>query len=305
MTDWHLQGLDGGNPLAFLAALGTLRSVSLAWPDQRMLIRWDPSGGTWRPRLETAGELPRDALIPALHEHLRRMAGHPAFTFSKDLTLDAAQFREVALQAQVRTEYGDNCFADFVTAFASEVLVEGKGAKPAQIQDTALRTMSGAGHQHFVAFMAQLAEETTESHLTEALFLPWRYSDPGPSLRWDPTDDRRYALRWGEPSGDPVRTVRGANRLAVEGLPLLPVMPVGRSLQTTGFSQRRGEVRWTWPIWEGSLDLDTVRSLLALRELQQSRPPREQLRAMGVVEIYRSMRITQGKYRNFTPAMPV
>lgn len=209
------------------------------------------------------------------------------------------------MEAQAATEYDDSLFADFLSAFANEVLVEGKGARPAQIQDTALRTMSGAGHQHFVAFIAQLAEETTESHLAQALFSLWRYSDPGPSLRWDPTDDRRYALRWGEPSGDPVRTVRGTNRLAVEALPLLPVMPVGRSLETTGFSQRRGEVRWTWPIWEGFLDLDTMRSLLALQELQQPQPSREQLGRIGVIEVYRSMRITQGKYRNFTPAVPV
>lgn len=190
----------------------------------------------------------------------------------------AAEFRDVALQAQAQTEYGDSYFADFMAAFASEVLIEGKGAKPAQIQDTAFRTMSGAGHQHFVQFMAQLARETTESQLAEALFSPWRYSDPGPSLRWDPTDDRRYALRWGEPSGDPVRTVRGANHLAVEALPLLPVMPVGKRLETTGFTQRRGEgVRWTWPIWEGLLGIDTVPSLLAMRELQQLQPPREKL----------------------------
>ena len=29
-----LTGLDGSNPLAFLAALGTLRGLTLAWPER-------------------------------------------------------------------------------------------------------------------------------------------------------------------------------------------------------------------------------------------------------------------------------
>lgn len=302
MTKWYLRGLNGGNPLAFLAALGTLRSLSLAWSDIGVAMRWAESDGAWRPFLETTEALATETLIPALHGQLRRMVGHSAFAFAKDLAMEATEFREVALDARAQSKRNNSYFADFVTAFASEAMVD----KANQIQSTALRTMSGAGHQHFVGFMAQLAQETTEEQLGEALFSEWRYSDPGPSLRWDPADDRRYALRWAEPASDPGRTVRGANRLAVEALPLLPVMPVGSHLETTGFSQRRGQgVLWTWPIWEGALGVDTVRSLLALRELQQRQPLRDQLRTIGVVEVYRSQRITQGKYRNFAPAMPV
>lgn len=86
MTEWHLRGLNGGNTLAFLAALGTLRSMSLAWPDKGVLIRWELSERAWRPCLEAAGTLEEEALIPALHEQLRRMDGHPAFAVAKDLT---------------------------------------------------------------------------------------------------------------------------------------------------------------------------------------------------------------------------
>ena len=72
------------------------------------------------------------------------------------------------------------------------------------------------------------------------------------------------------PSGDPVRTMRGANRLAVEALPLFPTVPGERHLHTTGFSQRRGEgVLFSWPIWEGALSIEVVRSLLSLAELQK------------------------------------
>ena len=99
--------------------------------------------------------------------------------------------------------------------------------------------------------------------------------------------------------------MRGANRLAVEALPLFPAAPGEGGLQTTGFTQRRGKgVLFTWPIWEVPLHLDTVRSLLSLAELQEPRPDRESLAARGVVEIYRSQRTTRDKYRNFTPALP-
>ena len=51
-----LSGLDGGNPLAFLAALGTLRGLTIAWPGRRVRLSWDvvgylaslPACGRWR-----------------------------------------------------------------------------------------------------------------------------------------------------------------------------------------------------------------------------------------------------------------
>jgi hypothetical protein len=165
--------------------------------------------------------------------------------------------------------------------------------------------MSGAGHQHFLGFMQQLAHATDLGNLREALFNVWRYRDDKPSLRWDPNDDRRYALRWDNPSGDSIKTVRGANRLAIEALPLLPAVPVGKRAETTGFTQERGRgVLWTWPIWHPPLSLDVVRSLLALREIQRETPDRGLLSRMGISEVFRCQRITQGKYRNLTPAAP-
>jgi hypothetical protein len=41
---------------------------------------------------------------------------------------------------------------------------------------------------------------------------------------------------------------------------------------------------------------------LALNELQETQPPHAELAARGVSAIFRSQRITLGKYRNFTPA---
>lgn len=302
MTEIVLIGLDGGNPLAFLAALGTLRALKSAWPHDPPKIAWKQSESNWRPEMVFAKTPSKAEMLAALDTELRAMNNHAAFTFAKDLNVFRKDFRSFAKDASVRAaRERDLRDADFAAAFACDGIASEKD----QVEDTAFRTMSGAGHQHFLESMDLLAKGTTPEHLSAALFSPWGYADPRPSMRWDPGDDRRYALRWDEPSGDPVRTVRGANRLAVEALPLFPVAPVDGRLATTGFTGTNSQNTFlTWPIWTGAIGLDTVRSLLALEELQAVSPDRAKLVAIGIAEIYRSRRITVGKYRNFTPAQP-
>src|SRR5205823_3090954 len=126
-----------------------------------------------------------------------------------------------------------------------------------------------------------------------------------PSLRWDPIDDRRYALRAFDPtnaSASPILTVRGANRLAVEALPWLPTFPCNGNARTRGFSRRKREIDFSWPIWNCWLKADTVRSLLGLAELYKDPLPRTSLEARRVVEVFRCRRIG-GYYRNFSPAV--
>ena len=302
-----LSGLDGSNPLAFLAAVGTLRTATLTASSDEWRLRWTTHEGHWTPVLRREAPLTRDCLIELLMPGLKTMLDSPAFRFADNLTVDSQQFRKVAQEAQCASALEDRRYADFVAAFGCDGL--SISDKDPKIQDTALRTMSGAGHQHFLKSMRDLVEVTKEKHLRNSLFSPWRYADPRPSLRWDPMDDRRHALRWHDPSDSsrsPVRTMRGANRLAIEALPLLPTAAVGRRLHTTGFSPRRNEgVLFTWPIWDTSLSLDSVRSLLGLPELQESQPRHDRFTAMGVAAAFRSERITVGKYRNFTNAVPV
>ena len=303
-TGLPLNGLDGGNPLGFLAAVGVLRTAAEADSSLDWRLRWGLREGVWSPVLLGNSALTADGLVDLLLPALKKMKGHPAFSFSDDLTLSCAEFRRVARSAFRAAEPADRRHADFMAAFGCDI--HPVSPKDPRIQDTALRTMSGVGHQHFIGSMRELVEETDAAHLRASLFEAWQYADPKPSLRWDPQDDRRYALRWKEPSGDPVRTMRGANRLAVEALPLFPTAPGERQLHTTGFAQRRGEgVLFTWPVWEVPLNIDTVRSLLSLAELQEPRPDRRSLLARGVVETYRSQRVTKDKYRNFTAAVPV
>ena len=305
-----LFGLDGSNPLAFLAALGTLRTLTIAWPTRSVKLSWSANAGAWRPVILADGELNQDDCVKLLDAQLKKLDGHLALSPDDNLNIEPDQFRAFArkcVQAGEQTSGPDGRIAaDFAAAFACDALANKQG----KIQDTALRTMSGAGHQHFLAFMRHIVMHTTLRHLTKALFQTWAYDDPvtNQTLRWDPSDDSRYALRWRDPSGDPARktggTVLGANRLAVEGLPVVTSVPSGTTLRTVGFTVGgRRNTFWTWPIWHPRLTLGVVSSLLALADLQDvNHPSRARLVSRGVVEVFRSQRITVGKFRNFAPA---
>lgn len=306
-----LRGVDGGNPLGFMAAVGMLRSMSLAMPDADIVLGWQRSGVAWRPVVVGVGAQ-EDLILDCLCDQLRTMDGHPALARWDNLGRPPEEFRTYALEAAWQATPGDRAWADFAAAFGCDAVLTRSTGKELVVGDTAFRTMSGAGHQHFLGFMRNIVASTEREHLRKALFAEWRYDDPvaNLTLRWDPADDVRRALQWRDPSGDPSRKtgggVLGANRLAIEALPLFPTVPMGVRLETTGFSgsgSRRSF--WTWPIWDSPIGLDPVRSLLALKDLQQDLPDSGTLRARGVVAVYRAQRITEGKYRNFTPARAV
>lgn len=301
-----LPGLDAANPLGFLAALGSLRVLTLAADDHPPQLTWLKQDGAWRPCLLVALSLTEEQWSQSLSDACRQVKSAAVFALGDDLNVSPKAYRAYSRAAADSAGRGDLTHAEFATCFASEALTTESGA----VQDTALRTMSGAGHQHFLNTMRNLIAETNAGQLQRALFSPWRYDDPvrNMTLRWDPSDDSRYALRWSDPSGDPDRqrngAMWGANRLAIEGLPLLPVMPTARQLETTGFRTGSRGTFWTWPIWETPIALDTARSLLALDELQFEVPDRVSLQKRGVAEIFRSQRLTVGKFRNFTWGAP-
>jgi hypothetical protein len=273
----ELSGFDGSNLLGYLAALGTLITLSESTEFEDVRLEWALSDG-WRPRLSTSKPADREAVVAVLASRLSKPEAAQPFEIptasgdlAKDLTIRPEDYRAHTRRAATSN---DRRLADFANAFGSESVSASNG----YIADTAFRTMSGAGHQHFLGSMRELASCTEASHFEAALFSPWRYEDDRPTMRWDPEDDRRYARRWKEPSGDKIRTVRGANRLAIEGLRFFSVVPVGRRAMTTGFRGRgASDTVFTWPIC---------------------------LRRQGVVEVFQSRRLTLGKYRSFSPARP-
>ncbi len=299
--DITLSGLSGSSLLGFMAALGTLQTLNSIPETVGIKMKWVARGSSFVPVIHLPSALDHEALLAQLDKSLKSYAGHATITFAADLKVTAKQFRHLAeTQCEDYLTQNSSVGACVAASFGCDAIVNDEG----NIEDTAFRTMSGAGHQHFLAFMNELAKNTSIEQLREALFGPWRYRDPSPIMRWDNEDDRRYALRWDEPSKDPVRTVRGANRLAIASLPLFPVVPVSSTaVATTGFKGRKSNDTFiSWPLWSGWLGLDAVRSVLSMRELQIPDVSTDKFSTLGVLAVCRSQRITLGKYRNFTPA---
>ena len=302
-----LSGLDGANPLGFLSALGALRTLTLAMANQDVVrMSWVLHGGAWRPGLH---DTPADeaTVVKLLQDALEE--GDPALDVADDLTIAPEDFRLHARQAIAGASQHARSTPDLLASFGTEAFIDDSGKSPS-ITDTSLRTMSGAGHQHFLAYMRNIVQGCGPGHLQKALFSPWQYDDPvkNMTLRWDPVDDGRYALRWRNPSVDPSRaksgSMWGAYRLAIEALPLLPVIPAARGARTVGFTGRGSrDTYWTWPVWDVPLALDPCRSLLASPAVRGD--DHGACRALGVAGRFRVQRITVGKYRSFTPARAI
>ncbi|HUX65899.1 MAG TPA: hypothetical protein VMV31_00265 [Terriglobales bacterium] len=290
----QLTALDGANPLAFLAALGSLRLLDLRFPERGIRLHWsrDP---VWRPCLTDTG-----LAASGLPSTLRGAASAPSGAFGalgKNLTVDRATFENFVRSALGAASPKDRRAADFAAAFGSESLGD---AKKNRIYYTDLCFISGSGHQDFLATVAGLGRKVTEEHIRAALFGPWK-RDKGLSMRWDPADAAQYALQWSDPSGEGASAVWGANFLAIEALPLFPAQPTSRGLKTTGFRQplRRDEPEFRWPLWTAPLTCGAVRSLLTLGEMHKPVPDHESLLARGVAGIYGARRARFGQGANF------
>lgn len=306
-----ITGPDGANPLGFLCALGILRTLSNAWPDSEVKMKWEQQGAAWRPVLraghadldgkDEAGQ--KEVIVNAIFGELKKMDGHPAQRWDDTHNIPPEKYREYASEARDRffdASNADHRPAEWAAALACDGIADDKA-----VDDTAFRTMSGQGHQHFLKQMRLLQKELQKSHIDEALF-GWKYQDKKLNLRFDPSEDRRHALRWKEPGNDDIKTVWGANRLAAEGLPLYPVFPSGGKLKTVGFrGSGKDDTFWTWPLWSEFLNVLAVRSILALPALQAEQPPRNELSPLGIIEVYRAQRINVGRYRAFAPARAV
>ena len=291
MPEIELTGLDGSNLLAYLAALGTLRVLTLAEPERCVRMSWTDRG-YWTPAVHGTSAETADELVELLAQRVcGEESADDAWKIGKDLTLSCEEFGGKLRTAVEGSGRGQRVTVDFLAAFGSEVY--GAGSKGELMSDTAFRTMSGAGHQHFLGFMLELATGTDAEHLRRSLLAFWDYADSRPSLRWDAADYRPHALRAVDPSGDPIKTMRGANRLAIEALPLFPTAPKSRRIRTTAFREMDGETEVWWPIWTEGIELATVASLLGAGD-NGGRP--------GVAQVYRAKRFTERKYRNFSPS---
>lgn len=298
-----LPGLDGSNPLGFLAALGTLRVLTDAWPDRVTRMSWSSSHAICLPLLHIDSRVAptRDDLLNAIENHLiRTFDEHPVGVLDK-IGSGNGESRQQSLVHQVdQSSQSRHATIDWLAALVSDP------AAP-----DAINRLQTVRRDYFRGNLKSVIETTTISHLSRCLFAPWDYADAldNQSMHWDPGEDRRHALQWNKPSGDPDRKksggMLGANRLAIEAIPVFTSFRGAGTVRTVGFSgDRSTNTHWTWPIWNVKLSLPVIRSLLVLPQLQGDtlRPAeRFELREQGIMAAYRTDRILVGKTPNFTP----
>ena len=293
-----LVGLDGSNPLAFLAALGTHRVAKSVCPDTTM--HWEASTGYFHPVLTGLGADSGEA-AEAITAKLQELSTD-VFEVNPRLPFDADEFANFLREA---SDSADRRAADFGCAYGSEAV---RDEKKNTFDDTAFRMVrsgDSAGNG-LLAYAARVRRETDVEDIRRTLFARWDYADGPPEYRWDPAGEKPYAYDWGDPSKSPARTMLGANSLALEALPLFPTVPDGRRVATTGFHRRDRRVYFTWPVWSPPIGVEVVRSLLAHHTFTKHKPDQTQLTAMGITSVFRSRRFASSQYySNFSPAESV
>lgn len=312
MTSLILTGLDGANPLGFLAAVGLLAVAEEATPGARLSWR---NEGRWRATLTAS--LDREALLAAAVADLRTWDDDPAIALSypkakggklaRDIKPLPVRFRQHLGEQLARLPRGDlpgfldraRRPLDYASVFATEIVEDNNGnTKPTALHFT-------AGQQEFLKAVLELVAEVTAADLEEAIFGPWTYQRELPVLGWDSSVARDYALRADDPSKSKKAGVPGADWLAFRGLALVPVAPVGGEIRTAGCAGGWKTGTFTWPLWSSPLGLDALRSLMTLADLQTTSAHARRARGIAVVLRAGIRRSDQGGYGSFQPAVVV
>jgi hypothetical protein len=302
LTRIELAGVDGSNPLGFLAALGLLRVV----PGIKLGFSED---GTFQAFVDGFDKSMSDlaTLIVADAEAAASETAPWRFTYTKaatkkqgpqevaDLKPPPDEFKKFLATCVDAWLMGNDEAAAYAAAYATDVAVDGNGnTKPTAFHFT-------AAQQTFLGVVedirASLTQEWVEKSLGEA-----HSERRGSNLRWNPSAERNWALMANNPNEDGTLVDAPLEWLAFRGLTLLPTFPRGSTIITTGVIGRDDHKTFTWPLWSSPASLPTARSVI---QIDWTGSPTE--RAMrGIFAICRStIRRTSQGFGNFGPSLVV
>ena len=295
MGETHLTGMDGTNPLAFFAALGVQEAFSM---DSEQPLLW------W------SNDVVPHAIVDGKFS-IERIADKALETFSNwkdssalnprlpDGTLMKKSDELKLASSDIRKYLAQSRRIDSASKLPTSLVAEGSldnngAAKPSDLYFT-------AGNQKFLKMAREIMQGTSREDLLVGLNGPWEYESKLPSLMWDVTDDRVYALAAINPSKDKKLTNPGPEALATLGLSLHPVFAGNERTLTQGCSGSWKSGSYSWPIWKKPASPRVVKSLLAhaysLERIQW-------FRSWGIFRIMNSSirRSEQGGYGTFGPS---
>ncbi|WP_040107230.1 type I-G CRISPR-associated protein, Cas3-extension family [Azotobacter chroococcum] len=286
----ELTGLHIASPQGFLAALGLLR---LCTQDLGLNVRLSWSGSHAR-----LHGIDWPVLRTGMVRHMRGRSEAPEFTFPVTLENGSQapvgrlnRIRPEDYRAAARSMRGNPRALAFLSAFATDAVVSRQGYAVCNRLDFS------TGQQQFMPKLRHLADELDptredfETRLRHALFGgPYEAQH---SFGWDPVAVRRHAHEAEAPTHSAPPSQPFCIWLAIESLPLHPVLPIGPDRAvTTGFS---GE-QYLWPQWSEPLTLEEVRLL-------RQRPISTLEKLEGVLAIWRSAIASSGRYDTLSTAV--
>lgn len=292
MVDVALRGLQGTNPLGYFAALGVLRV--LAGMDDGARLRWE-EGPRPTPIVSGAAASLIEVVERVMEDHAA-WKDAPALQFEgiDDVKLTADQLRGYLLAC--RTDPVRS--GELSSALVAEGVVDGKGsAKPTDFHFT-------AGQQKFLRMARDVRDDVTGEDLRSALSEPWAYGSKLPSLMWDVTDDRVYALSAVNPAKEKKLSEPGAEWLAFLGLRAFPVFAGNERTLTPGCTGSWKFGSFTWPLWSIPLGSEASRSLIGRAAEGNGTSSLEGLGCFALLESV-IRRSEQGGYGTFGPPVVV
>lgn len=331
MNEVLLPGLDGSNPLGFLAALGVLRVLSGAAGTPVPRLRW---AETAAPIIVLDAALTTDELCRALAaDAVNRLARAAlAVRFLKvendkksdtgkrtkqvgDLTLPHAVLRGVVERCVAAGDFDELAtIGGFVSETATDESKD-DGSGTWEEHRAAGIPVSEAGRSgratmptffdftsrnaHFIEQLCLIGEAVSEAGV-ESELLRGVGPDGARSLDWNPGADRPGALY--RASAPPPRPV--SEWFAALGLAALPVCGRDGRAQISLCSGRRKAGTFTWPLWSTNTSWATVRSLVGT---DPSRLGPDARAARGIFAVYRCDlgKTADGYGGRFSPSSPL
>ncbi|HRP80935.1 MAG TPA: hypothetical protein PLY76_03460 [Flavobacteriales bacterium] len=299
MSRIELAGINGANPLGYLAALGLLRIVpgaKLAFSEdgsfQAFIDAHDKNGSDLAKLIADDAKAGEDPNAPWRFTYTKAATKKQAAQMVADLKPPPTDFKKFLVACIDAWLTGNDEAAAYAAAYATDIAIDNKGnTKPTAFHFT-------AANQTFLGTVESTRASLSQDWIEASLF-KGQGEQPGSNLRWDPDADRNWALMANNPNSDGTSVDAPLEWLAFRGLPLLPSFPRGARIITTGVVGRGADITFTWPLWHIPVSLQTVRSLLQFDWAEGA----QQRTARGVFAICSSaIRRTSQGFGNFSPS---
>lgn len=308
-------GLDGSNPLHFLASLGILRSLPT-----HTKMGWEYRKG-WNPWFETDvqdySKRLSQAIRRGVEDHVQVRA-----TKKKDGSTGKVECDPVDRE-KIQAAWGCLGFSDipkvkpYLFRRASQAVLaslegcldpshpawslsalnaENVTDKNGDLEPTAFSFSNGGGKQFLLKDFISLASLVSPAAVDEFIRGEAERFVWFTSLNWDPMALRSYATQWNDPESSPKATDVAANTLAFLGLACLPVVPSSQG--NTPLCYVPEEKAFRWPLWGCGLPLEVVVGMLCsgFNHWETGRD------AIGIRAVFESERFSSNKRLYFSPS---